>query len=173
MLRWQIFKWNQWDNIGNDHKWTQPWFLEPVENFPNQCYFLSVYKRNVLSPKFSNYYTVLSVKATVFNIVYNPFRIYMHKNKLGAVVWLFKEWIHISSTLCTGRSQNKLCWFQATVTCVFFFHRERWIDEYGKKKGFTFMKNALCARYSTKCFRHLIQYASLNPVYRSGFNCRT
>lgn len=57
------------------------------------------------------------------------------KNEFGGVVvWLSREWIHISPTLCTERSQNKFCWLQTMVTWVFFFHRERKVAEYGNKR---------------------------------------
>jgi len=36
-----------------------------------------------------------------------------------------------------------------------FFHRERRIDEYGKKRGLTFIKNLFHARHNTSYLRHI------------------
>lgn len=98
------------------------------------------------------------------------------KNEFRAVVWLSREWIYISPTLCTERSQNKFCWLQTMVTWVLFFHRERKVAEYGKKRDSYLLRN--CYMPSTildvlGSLSYMPMKSSPNPVYQPGLSCRT
>lgn len=97
------------------------------------------------------------------------------KKELGAVISFSREWRHISPTLCTERSQNKLCWLQTMVTWVFFFHRERKVAEYGNKRDSHLLRT--CYVPSTivdvlGSLSYMPMKSSPKPIFQSGLSCR-